>query len=789
MQEYKRRAEGRPNVKMQRKSYILMNAICTGSTDERHTKSNFWQCANPMDRTDIPISQEEEAERYRVLVDTMNDGFGIINEEGIFTYVNNRFADMLGVSPMDMVGHPLLDFVADQSKNTLLENINRRQHGVASQYELDWLKATGGTVPTIVSGAPLIGPNGIHRGSYAVVTDITLLKKTRAEIRESAEKFRRIFDESPIGIELFDENGVLIEANQAALAIGGISSLDELVGFELFSDPNTPEWVKQKLKNNETVKYEVEFDFSKVRESNLYATKRTGIITLDSQITPLGVQKGGRLQGYLLQMSEVTEQKIAEERYRLLAENAADIIWTADMTFNLTFLSPSVKRVLGYEPSELVGKSFLDIMTPESMRAVKTAMATAMKIEESGVKKTHGDAPVLELELKRKDGLTAWTEVTRTFLRDDDNKPIGIMGVARDIEERRAAELAMVASESKYRYLVEQSFQGLIIVTGQPLHVEYCNVAFAGFLGRTPDEVMSFTQEQIQNSIHPEDLQHLLTRFQELMQGDEPFSTPFAMRTFRKDGSMRWLEVFGRLVQYDDKPALQVIAMDVSDRQIAEKKIQTQKERAMLYLDLMSHDFRNQLQIILGSTMVMETMLKDPESRRLLGQIVSAVERCQSMISKVKVTEPLMSVALRPRKLDSAVGSTIDVMKDRYKDTTFHLAIHANLAIIDADQFLEQLITNIIENAIEHNPKQYREVWITLSEDMHGYVLAISDNGHGISGALKSAIFDVSRRYGGVGLHQAKQICDKYGARIEVRDRVPSSVSEGAEFTIWFPKT
>ena len=184
----------------------------------------------------------------------------------------------------------------------------------------------------------------------------------------------------------------------------------------------------------------------------------------------------------------------------------------------------------------------------------------------------------------------------------------------------------------------------------------------------------------------------------------------------------------------------------------------------------------------------METMLQEPEARRLLGQIVSAVERCQSMISKVKVTEPLMSVPLRPRRLDNAVSSVVERYSDDHRDIQFETVLEPEMAVVESDQFLEQLVTNLVENAVEHNPRSERQVWVRLREVEDGFELSVSDNGEGISGSLKGAIFDVSRRYGGVGLHQAKQICDKYGARIEVRDRVPGQTSAGAEFVIWFPK-
>jgi len=119
------------------------------------------------------ISQEELAIRYQALVDSMNDGFGVINKEGIFTYVNSHFAKMLEYSMEEIVGKSLLDFVSEDNKKIVRENIRQRMQGEATQYEVEWTRNDGEQVPTIVSGAPMVDDEGNHMGSFAVITDIT----------------------------------------------------------------------------------------------------------------------------------------------------------------------------------------------------------------------------------------------------------------------------------------------------------------------------------------------------------------------------------------------------------------------------------------------------------------------------------------------------------------------------------------------------------------------------------------------------------------------------------------
>ncbi len=748
------------------------------------------------DNSQFELSQEEEAFRYRAIVESMNDGLGIIDDKGIFTYVNSKFAQMLEYLPLQMMGKPLTNFVNERNKKIVRENIRKRTEGKATQYELEWTTSRGEQLPTIVSGAPMIDESGVHRGSFAVITDITELKESRIALEENTEMLRRIFDESQLAIEIFDKEGILIAANQAALDLEGISDIEELLGFSLFDDPNVPNDIKASLIRGEAVHYEAIFNFDTVEEKRFYETTRSGTIIVDAWITPLGLENGGEIKGYLSQMLERTEERLteaalidSEHRYKLLAENVTDIIFTSDMELNLTYVSPSVEAYVGYSADELQGSSLIELMSPESVWTAINAVKEALELEKvSDQTKTRGDSPTLSIQLKRKDGSTVWVEVARTFIRDDKGTPRGILGVARNIEERRAAEKALRDSEQKYRTLIDQSFQGIMIIQAVPLHVKFINPAFANFLEHTVEEVLEFSPAEIQKIVHPDDWEAVVIRLQELMSGDPPNVIPMIVRVFQKDGDMQYLETFARKVIFEGSQAMQIIAINVTERLDAEKHIQTQKERAMLYLDLMSHDFRNQLQIILGSTMVMETKLQEPEARRLLGQIVSSVERCQSMISKVKVTEPLMSVPLRPRKLNQAINTLIQSQKEQHRDVEFEVSLMPIDAIVEADQFLEQLLENLIENAIEHNPRTQRKVWVKLSESGEGYDISIGDNGHGISRSLKSAIFDVSRRYGGVGLHQAKQICDKYGGRIETRDRVSGQPQQGVEFVVWIPK-
>ncbi len=156
----------------------------------------------------------------------------------------------------------------------------------------------------------------------------------------------------------------------------------------------------------------------------------------------------GEVEGRLLARAirYAIERKRAEEalresekRYRLLAENASDVIWTADLNGQLTYISPSVSRVRGYEAEEVINQTLDDVLTPPSCELAKKVLAEELAREGGGEGEPFR-AYTLELEHVRKDGSTFWGEAKMTFLRDADGRPVGILGVTRDITERKRAE-------------------------------------------------------------------------------------------------------------------------------------------------------------------------------------------------------------------------------------------------------------------------------------------------------------------------------------------------------------
>jgi PAS domain S-box-containing protein len=152
--------------------------------------------------------------------------------------------------------------------------------------------------------------------------------KLKESLQGSQRRFRQIFSQSPIGIAVYDQNGLLVEANKSCMDIFGVSDPVHMKGLKLIDSPNVPPKLKARLLKGETVRYEAPFDFDKVNELGLLERDRSGMAYLEIVITPMEGGTNRSASGYLVQIQDITRRKLAEEEKKELQVQRMESIYT-----------------------------------------------------------------------------------------------------------------------------------------------------------------------------------------------------------------------------------------------------------------------------------------------------------------------------------------------------------------------------------------------------------------------------------------------------------------------------
>jgi len=274
-------------------------------------------------------------------------------------------------------------------------------------------------------------------------------------------------------------------------------------------------------------------------------------------------------QAKLAWKREKEELKEIEKKYRLLADNISDVIFVLDMNLNYTYVSPSVKILRGYELEEVLKQTTLESLVPASRELALKSLSEVMELEKSE-QRDISISRTLQLELKRKDGTTVWTEVRFSFIRDEDQRPVGILGITRDITERKLVE----TTQNRLLYILESNLNEIYAFDSESLAFEYVNRGALINLGYTLEDMRrmtpldlkpAFTEETFRQTIQP-----LLQHKQEQL--------IFETIHKRADGSLYPAEVHLQMVEMGKQRLFLAMIVDISERRKTEELLRETNE-------------------------------------------------------------------------------------------------------------------------------------------------------------------------------------------------------------------
>jgi PAS domain S-box-containing protein len=483
---------------------------------------------------------------------------------------------------------------------------------------------------------------------------------------------------------------------------------------------------------------------------------------------------------------DITERREAEERYRLLADHVTDVLWTCDLALNPTYCSPSVERFLGYSVAEVLARPFDALAAPSSRAVVASTLrgtVTADGAPDSVVDR------VFEMELVRKDGRSVWAETRATVLRDASGAAIAILGVTRDISERKRSEdkLRELASiiECSDDAIVGKRLDGTIVSW---------NPAAERLYGYRAEEAIGRSATMLAPPERADEFQQMLS----LVVREDRLTHWETVRVTR-DG--RRLTVAMTVSPIRDArgvlTGISTIARDLTEQRRAEERLR-QAEKLTTLGELLSgvaHELNNPLAVVSGYAQILaDDQQVPPGVRERLARINSQAQRAariiRNLLTFARRRTPQRGQVAVPAIMDQALDFIAYPVRASGITVTREPAPAVPPIVGDADEIL-QVFVNILTNAV-----QALEQWEGPREISVGFEVTatkvrarIHNSGPHIAPETAARVFEpffTTKAPGagtGLGLSICYGIVASHGGEISVI----SAPGEGATFVVELP--
>lgn len=763
------------------------------------------------ERKKAEAALRESENRHRLLIEHMLSAVAyhrVLFEQGrvvdyLYLDVNAAFAAHTGLK--NVVGKRASDVVPGirQSNPELLERFGRvALTGQPEQYE------------TYVAAQQM----WYFTTLYYLVDDIVvsvfdnITERKRAEdmLRKSEELFSKIFHSSPVPMTLVRQtDGAIIEVNESFLGLVECER-EEVIGHTSLE--------LNLIDADERARSAAAYQQGNSRNYEVRARTKSG-----RQLTVLNSVEPTELAGeacFITTMLDITERKQAEEALRESEEQFRTAFTYSASGMCLTGIDGQFLKVnqamctmFGYSEPELQRMHFNDVTHPDDFEIGRGVVSQMLA----------GEIPSISFEKRylKKTGEPLWAAVSSALLRDISGQPLHFITQIKDITERKQVEAALRESEERYRLLVDHSPNAIAV--HQDGRLVFVNQAGMRLVGAT--SAAELLGKPISEIIHPDALAAARDRIGRMLTGETGLY-PTEDRYIRLDGSDVPVEVYAAPFTFKGRPAIQIIAFDITERKQAEDALRqltatleqrvvertTQlaqaKERAesadrlkSAFLATMSHELRTPLNSIIGFTGVLLQELAgplNPEQAKQLGMARDSARHLLALINDVldisKIEAGQLEVVRAPFDMRQAIETVLRSVMPQVQNKGLELmtAIGSTVGSIVSDRRrVEQVMLNLLSNAIKFTERG--QVRLTCRIDDGWLETSVQDTGIGIEPQNLSKLFKpfqqidtgLARRHEGTGL--GLSICANLVRLLGGQIRVESEAGVGSTFTFTLP--
>jgi len=726
---------------------------------------------------------QESEQKFRSLVEYALEGILITDFAGNVLFANNAAAQTLEVTGggAALYGRNVMEFVAPESRPDAIKDFSEVANG-HDAYLAQYKVVTGRSKEIYIES---IGKVITYEGQSADLIsfhDITERKRAEDALNRSQQTLAEAMDLARLVHWEYDVAADLFTFNDRFYALYGTTAERE-GGILMSSGVYAREFVHPDDRHR--VAEEIQKSLS-TTDPDYFSQIEHRILRRDGEVRTIVVRirlekdAEGRTVRTHGANQDITDIRKAEEavrqseaRYRLLAENVHDVIFTATMDMRLTYISPSVLVLRGYSPEESMTEPLEKSLTPASFEVLMRSREEGIDSLKEGGKAL--PSCTMELEFYRKDGSTVWTETIIALAFDNSKKPAGVVGVIRDITQRKQVENALLESEEKFRSLVETS-PGIIWEIDTYGEIHYISPMVTEILGYDPEGLVG---ENFKKLI----LKQFWSIFQRALatMGSSTAGPllPFEIIARHRDGRDLVLEIRpSRVIGIDGSvTGFRGVAYDTTRRKKAEEALKRANRQLNLLGSITRHDLLNKITVILGNLKIVEKKCTSPEEEEHLRKIRYATNAIKSQIEFTRIYQNLGTHEPQWIALDS-------IMPRPHVPPSVTLKTDVQDIEILADPMLEKVFFNLIDNSIRHG-ERVTEILVTTHPSGEDLVIVWEDNGTGIEREDKEHIFQ--RGFGkntGLGMFLAREIL----ALTNIMIRETGEPGRGARFEITVPK-